>query len=222
MDENFWKGRWERGETGWHQTEVEPRLMQGLGDLARTIVLVPLCGKSLDLAWLAKRGHEVVGVELSTMACEAFFRENGISFERVVDKDGTVRYRGGGITILNMNVFAVTAEQLPGPIGAVYDRAALIALPADLRRRYVDHLVELLRVRATPKTRFLQIVLERTPGDEKGPPFSVSAAELEELYGATHVVRQLSRERIDWPDADGFVVDECVYALDPRARSSQA
>jgi thiopurine S-methyltransferase len=222
MDEAFWKGRWERGETGWHQTEVEPRLMQWLGDLEPGLVLVPLCGKSLDLAWLAKQGHTVLGIELSTMACEVFFRENAITYERLTDEHGNVSYRGGGITILNMNVFAVTAAQLPGFVGAVYDRAALIALPAEMRRRYVDHLVGLLRARGTPRTRFLQILLERTPTDDKGPPFSVSAAELEQLYRATHVVRPLSRERLEWPDAEGFVVDECVYALEARARSSQA
>ncbi len=194
MEQNYWLGRWERGETGWHQDEAEPRLIEAFSDLGPTRVLVPLCGKSRDLAWLASRGHEVIGVELSERACRAFFEENKIPFS-VTPEGRFTAYRGERITILNGNIFDLGPEEL-GEFGALYDRAALIALPPETRTRYAAHLLELIRKRGKKRDfRFLQIILYRSPEDREGPPFSVSEAEVKRFYGSDFEITQTSREQ---------------------------
>src|SRR3954471_24111721 len=79
----YWEGRWKEGTTGWHQDGPEPALERHFGDLKKTRVLVPLCGKSHDLAWLASRDNDVVGVEFHQPAVEEFFKEQGLQFEKL-------------------------------------------------------------------------------------------------------------------------------------------
>ena len=215
MDTEFWLARWRKGEIGFHQSAVEPALVRELSGLAPTRVFVPLCGKSLDLAWLAEQGHEVVGVELSAEACEAFFAEQKLEASKTAMGPFTV-YRAGRITIFNGDLFALEPEQL-GSIGAVYDRAALIALPPELRPRYAAHLGELIGGAAHREDfRFVLVVLERTPTDDSGPPFSVSAAEIESLYGARFEVALQSRAPAAARAPEGAVSEQAVYRL--RAR----
>src|SRR5690348_1553708 len=127
MENEFWLNRWKTDQIGWHQTDVEPQLTAHFSHLKPTHVFVPFCGKSLDLKWLASQGHQVVGVELSKKACLSFFVENNIAYQ-VISRDRFARYSGGGVTLLNGDFFDLHKEDLPA-IGAVYDRAALIALP---------------------------------------------------------------------------------------------
>lgn len=197
MESEYWIGRWQRGETGWHQSEVEPALIKRFAALAPTLILVPLCGKSLDVAWLASQGHQVVGVELSTLAIEAFFSEHKLHFEKSKIADFTV-YRSQRITIFNGDIFKFTPELLEGQkLGAIYDRAALIALPPELRQQYVEHLKQLIaRARTPTGFEFLQIVLERSAHDNNGPPFSVTVDEVKKLYGNIFEVELLSREEV--------------------------
>ena len=78
MDTDFWLERWQNNQTGFHQDEINSyltRYWSGLGLTQGSRVLVPLCGKSLDMLWLAEQGHSVVGIELSRLAIEAFFHE---------------------------------------------------------------------------------------------------------------------------------------------------
>ena len=82
MTPEFWHQRWQRGEIGWHSDAVNRHLTEywpRLGVPAGACVLVPLCGKSLDMLWLAGEGYVVVGVELSEQAVAAFFDENGLN-----------------------------------------------------------------------------------------------------------------------------------------------
>jgi thiopurine S-methyltransferase len=210
QDPNFWLGRWERGETGWHQTEVEPRLIENFSGLQPTSVFVPLCGKSLDLVWLHQQGHEVLGVELSERACREFFDEQGLT--PAVTVVGPLklfsceRYR-----LFQGDFFKLTPELL-GPVGAVYDRAALIALPPDLRPQYARHMKTLL---SAPSLRFLQIILERSPHDVTGPPHSILESEVESLYGDGFKVEWLSRETLPDRSPSGASVTEKVARLDP-------
>lgn len=181
--------------------------------LAPARVFVPLCGKSLDLKWLLEHGHEVIGVELSELACREFYREHSIPFRESQCGRFTV-FRGERITVLNGDFFELEPSsllQFGGQIGAVYDRAALIAMPPDIRARYARHMIQLLQGAGRDENfRFLQIVLERTPHDEKGPPFSVCLSEIESLYGAYFKIRALSREQLE------EATSECVYELYPR------
>src|SRR3546814_8142059 len=82
MDPDFWQQRWRDNRIGFHRDGVLPLLEKhwpSLGLATGSRVFVPLCGKSLDMAWLAARGHRVLGVELSPLAVGQFFDENGLA-----------------------------------------------------------------------------------------------------------------------------------------------
>jgi len=215
----YWNGRWERNETGWHQAEVEPLLIKNFSNLPSNLaaarVFVPLCGKSLDLKWLEAQGHEVIGVEMNESACRSFFVDNKVEFH-LEKRDGFNIYRGGKVTILNGDIFEVEPDQL-GQFDVMYDRAALIALHPGLRTQYAKHITDLVRSCVkTERFKMLQIVLERTPHDNEGPPFSILPEELDELYGAAFKIKPLSREQIDMEDmgdSGASVTTECAYDL---------
>lgn len=176
MKPEYWLERWREERISFHRAEPNPRLVEhyqrALGERLR--VLVPLCGKSVDLEWLVVRGHEVVGIELSELAAQAFFSERGFTPERR-ELGAFIEYVYGGVRILCGDFFAVTPDEV-GYFDGAYDRAALIALPEEMRGPYARKLATLL----APKARLLQVTLHfDAPG---GPPFSVSPGELEALY----------------------------------------
>lgn len=212
MDPDYWLQRWEKGRIGFHRADANPRLVEhhrALGDAIR--VLVPLCGKSADLEWLVVQGFEVVGIELSELAAQAFFSERGFSPERR-EQGRFVRYQHGNVAILVGDFFAASADEL-GAFDGVYDRAAMIALPDELRARYCAHLQTLL----TPKAKVLLLTLHfDAPG---GPPFSVSPEEVASAYAAAKTVTQLASEdaREDAPgpvERGATFVHENVYAIE--------
>jgi len=175
MDKLFWHERWRRNEIGFHRHSVHPALERHRSRFSAQTdpgepVLVPLCGKSLDMHWLAAQGHPVVGVELDRGAIEAFFDEAGL--EPAVDDAGALVSRSaGGITLIEGDFFEFACAS---GFRLVYDRAALIALPPDIRPRYLDHLAALL----APGASGLLITLEYPPDCMQGPPFAVLPAEL--------------------------------------------
>jgi thiopurine S-methyltransferase len=198
----FWHKRWQCGETGWHSADINRHLTEywpGLGVATAARVLVPLCGKTLDLLWLAGCGHRVLGVELSPIAVEAFFRENGL-YPRVTDLAPLpfVRWAVDEIELLAGDFFDLTPELLRdatgGGIGAVYDRAALIALPPPQRGAYAAHLGAMLRAAgdagAPPVS--LLISLDYDQSRMQGPPFAVTEAEVRALFGSDFAIDTLA------------------------------
>ncbi len=140
-DNNLWLRLWRDRETDFHQTTVNQfltRFWPHLDHAKGSRVFVPLCGKSLDMIWLAKQGYEVIGVELSPIAVKAFFKENRLQpMKRRMGK--FTLWEHAGIHILCGDYFSLNRADL-GKIDTVYDRAALTALPEDIRRRYVAQL----------------------------------------------------------------------------------
>ncbi|WPC03588.1 thiopurine S-methyltransferase [Pseudomonas benzenivorans] len=188
MDEAFWQARWAQGQIGFHQGEVNPYLQRYWPELALNgtgRVLVPLCGKSLDMAWLAAQGHQVLGVELARQAVEGFFAERGLT-PQVSQLGAFEVYRGGNIELWCGDFFELRAEHLRG-CTALYDRAALIALPAPMRQRYTAHLNRLL----APGSRGLLVTLDYAQAQMEGPPFAVSDAEVRSLFAAGWQVESL-------------------------------
>lgn len=190
MENNFWLERWERGETGFHQNEINPYLCKfwpefGLANGSR--VFVPLCGKSQDMLWLRKQGHQVLGVELSAIAVQAFFRENGYT-PRQITSGKFDRCETEGIRILCGDFFDLSSDDVAN-VSAVYDRASLIALPPEMRMRYVRHLVSILPT----ATQILLITVDYPQPEMQGPPFSVSSGEVEALYREFAEVRLLAQ-----------------------------
>jgi thiopurine S-methyltransferase len=190
MEADFWHARWGEGRIGFHEGKPNAHLVKHLGVLkAAKRVLVPLCGKAEDLAFLASQGHEVLGVELVESAVKAFFDERAVTPE--VSKQGPyTRYVAANITLLAGDFFAATREML-GNIDGVYDRAALIALPEAMRGDYVKHLRTLLPAGAPG----LVITVEYPQEKMDGPPFCVPEAELRTHYAG------LSIERLDEVEA---------------------
>jgi len=180
MDDE-WLARWRDGRIGFHEGQPNALLDRYVARLAGARrVLVPLCGRSEDLAFLAAHGYEVVGVELSEQAVRAFFELHALvpAIER---RGPLIEYRAGSITLLVGDWFATTPA-LVGAVDAFYDRAALIALPAEVRARYVAHLRAVLPAGAPG----LVITLEYDAARMSGPPFPVTEDELRALYaGAT-------------------------------------
>lgn len=170
----LWRERWREGRIGFHEGHVN-RWLAEYGARLTGRVLVPLCGKTEDLVWLA-RDHEVVGVEVVEDAVKAFFDEHALVPE-VTARGPLQVYRSGPITILCGDLFEVTRDDA-GTIDSVYDRAAVIALPEELRQRYVDHLLHL----AQRDYRSLTVSLEYDQAKMAGPPFSVTHAELLRRY----------------------------------------
>lgn len=181
MQHDFWIDRWHKGETGWHRGEVHPELIAHWPKLALPVksrIFVPLCGSSLDMAWLASQGHEVIGVELSRVAIEKFLAENRVKHV-VMDESGFRTYLGGRYQLWCGDIFALPAEALAG-VTAIYDRASLIALPPDLRERYARFLAE----RLPAGTLGLLISFAYDQREMNGPPFSVPPDEVSRLLGA--------------------------------------
>ncbi|MFC3283016.1 thiopurine S-methyltransferase [Litchfieldella rifensis] len=176
---NEWLTRWREGRIGFHRDATHPvlhRYWPCLGVPEGTKVLVPLCGKSLDMRYLAERGHPVLGIELSLEAIEQFTAEGQGEVSRYRQGDFHV-YRQGSIELWGGDFFHFHIEQA-AEIGAFYDRAALIALPEATRQRYAFHLAQLI----PPGARGLLISLVRAPGDDRGPPYSVDADEVRRLF----------------------------------------
>ena len=179
MKKEFWLERWERAETGFHEGVVNAYLMQYWQELylARdSRVFVPLCGKSVDMQWLMQQGHPVVGVELSEIAVQAFFGENGYT-PVVSTRDKFRQYEANNIRILCGDFFDLKRDDLAG-VSAVYDRASMVALPPEMRLGYVQHLLNIL----PPKTQILLITFDYPQAEMPGPPFALDAAEVEALF----------------------------------------
>ncbi|MDD4915352.1 MAG: thiopurine S-methyltransferase [Methylococcales bacterium] len=149
-DNSLWLQFWRDKRSDFHQKTVNQLLIKfwlSLDPLPNRRVFVPLCGKSLDMLWLARQGHQVIGVELSPVAVKAFFSENHLkATRRRVGK--FVLWQHQNIRILCGDFFALNKSDL-GTIDLVYDRAALTALPEDIRGSYVEHLRRLVPVNAS-------------------------------------------------------------------------
>jgi len=172
-----WVTRWEQGETQWHRDEVNPDLMAHVGPWRR--VLVPLCGASLDVAWLAERGMEVVGVELSAIPCQRLFEQWGRT-PRIEPADAPddpyTRYISPPVTVLQGDVLALRPGHA-GTFDGVWDRGALVALDPSLR---ADYLAALSRV--AHGAELLLSTFHYAEGVMEGPPFSVDEAFIEASF----------------------------------------
>lgn len=179
MQADFWHKRWERNQIGFHQEQVNSYLAQywpSLGIDAGGRVLVPLCGKSLDLAWLAGQGLRVLGVELSRRAVEDFFAEQQLEPERF-EHGAFTCYRSEGIELWCGDFFELNAADVADCVG-LYDRAALIALPPEMRERYAAHLATILPAGCSA----VLVTMDYDQSKLDGPPFAVTDEEVRRLY----------------------------------------
>lgn len=218
MEADFWHNRWENNLTGFHLDEVNPHLKANWSSLnlkPAARVFVPLCGKTLDLIWLADQGYQVVGIELSALAAEAFFSENAIAVKRT-EVAGMDLWQSETISLFCGDFFDLTKDIL-GQVDAVYDRASLIALPPAMRQDYAAHLSKLAQ--SAPK---LLVTLEYDQSKMAGPPFSVSENEVKALYDTHYQVQQLSAQDVlgdntKFREKGLEYMNECLYQLTAKA-----
>lgn len=193
MDAEFWHRKWTNNDIGFHESAANPLLVKHLPALALEKgcrLFLPLCGKTLDIRWLLSHGYRVVGAELSRLAVEQLFAELGV--EPSVSSCGPLeRFSANDLEIFVGDIFDLSAPLL-GQVDAVYDRAALVALPRATRGRYAAYVAEI-----TARAPQLLICFEYDQSQMDGPPFSISGDEVAQRYGATYDVTLL--ERVDVP-----------------------
>lgn len=174
-----WIQQWKDGETGWHSDAPNVKLIEFIDCLQLhklETVFVPLCGKSQDMIYLLKRGYRVIGVEMSALAVNAFFKENKIPYTVQEAQDFTV-YNAKNIRVFCGNYFDLNAGHLD-KVKAVYDRASLIALPEDLRVKYAQHLYSITQ----SDCKALLLTLNYPQSQISGPPFAVDEAAVNSLF----------------------------------------
>lgn len=178
MDASFWHQRWEKNEIAFHQSKANPLLVEYFHELSLakgSRIFVPLCGKTLDISWLLSNGYRVAGAELSKVAIEQLFMELGVQ-PKILGVGEVDQWSAKNIDIFVGDIFALSRKIL-GPVDAVYDRAALVAFPEDMRNRYTAHLTEM-----TDKAPQLLICYDYDQRLMEGPPFSVSNEEVKRYY----------------------------------------
>jgi len=188
MDAQFWHDRWQEGRLGFHEGRVNRMLEAHVGALGLRPgerIFLPLCGKAADLPWLLSRGYRVAGAELSEIAVRDLFAGMGVTPE-VTETGSHRRYSADGIDIFAGDILALTADVL-GPVDAVYDRAALVALPEEMRRRYAAHLAGI-----TAGAPQLLVTFEYDQAAMDGPPFSVTGDEVARCHGARFDIEVLA------------------------------
>jgi len=187
MENNYWLDKWQKSDIAFHEQNINAALIAYINELnlkPGDNIFVPLCGKTKDMLWLAEKGFHVIGVELSPIACNDFFAELNIT-PNVKKQSMFTKYQYDNIELLCGDLFNLTSADLP-LIHAVYDCKALIALPSDLRKKYIDHIVNCVGI----KIRILLLTRESNC-QVKPPPFPVSKAEVGLLYGLYFDVRLL-------------------------------
>lgn len=188
MEASFWRQRWRDQMIGFHRDAVNPALLRYADRLPEGArVLVPLAGKSVDMTFLAERGHPVVGVELVERAVIDYFSERGVEPE--VRGEGV--HVGGGVELWARDVFDVGPDQV-GTFDAVYDRAGLIALTPEQRVRYARHILSLL----APGGRMLLVSLDYDPSRMNGPPHAVPSEEVRRHYGGAASIELLEERGV--------------------------
>lgn len=211
MNPEFWHARWQNNEIGFHESQANPMLVKhfkALGLLPGSRVFLPLCGKTLDIAWLLAAGHPVAGAELSETAIQQLFTELGVE-PRISEAGALRRYEAENIVIFVGDIFALSAAML-GPVAAVYDRAALVALPDTMRSRYTTHLAQV-----TQNAPQLLITFEYDQNLMQGPPFSIAENEVRQHYDGKFQLQTLETGAVRGGLRGKIAASERVWYLKP-------
>ena len=191
MHTDFWLERWQQNQIGFHEQETNSHLQKFWETLKipkNSKVFMPLCGKSRDILWLQSLGYQVVGVEISPLAVESFFSENKL--EAIITDRGAFQFwQADGLNIYLGNFFDLDSHHLTD-CKAIYDRAALVALPAEMRLQYALPLNKIASVLSDG----LLVTLEYAQHEMQGPPFSVDENEVNHLFDDSYNIERLFAE----------------------------
>jgi len=219
MQAKDWLERWQNNNIGFHQNDVNPYLKRYLDDFQLSPgdrIFMPLCGKAHDIAWLAKQGFEVIGIELSSVAIEAFFTEFEMQYQQFAS-DRFVLRKSGNIMLFEGDYFDLQAQDLEG-CKLVFDRAALIAIDEANRGRYSQHMMDM----TASANEMLLVTLSYDQSAMSGPPFSVFEDEVFQHYQDAYEIELLERNEVvdeqpRWREKGLSSLLESVYRLQRRA-----
>jgi thiopurine S-methyltransferase len=212
LEHSFWHERWKTSKIGFHLNESNPILKKNFETLNLkfgSTVLVPLCGKSLDLIYIKELGFDVIGFELNLIAVESFFKENNIDFE-IVDYECFKCYRSDRITIYVGDFLQFPKELLEGlPISGIYDRAALVALPLSMRKDYYQKMISLYPI----GSKVLCVTFEYDDSKTSGPPFSVNFSEVDKHLNSYFKIMVIEKYEGDM-DNPRLSKEGCNYMIE--------
>jgi thiopurine S-methyltransferase len=215
MQHEFWHDRWQNNQIGFHLPEANPLLIKYFSTLnlqpgAR--IFLPLCGKTLDIAWLLAQGCRVAGAELSQLAIDDLFTSLNLTPHVNLINEIT-HYSALNIDLFVGDIFKINSAML-GKVDAVYDRAALVALPVETRKQYSKHIVTLTQHDNKP-TQQLLVCFEYDQRLQDGPPFSVNADEVSQHYQACYELSLLTSEAVEGGLKGKCPATEHVWLLNP-------
>lgn len=212
MEAQFWNSRWTNNQLGWHYNEANPLLVDNFKRLdlpKNSRVFVPLCGKTVDIHWLLANGYKVVGAELNKSAIEQLFSELSLT-PTITHLSKLDHYSAENIDIYVGDIFEISSDIL-GSVDAIYDRAALVALPDPMRTLYTKHLVKITKTAP-------QLLIKFTYDQSimPGPPFSIEDAKLSEYYGDDYALQKLNSINVEGGLKGKCEAAESVWALTPK------
>ncbi|MEQ8672525.1 MAG: thiopurine S-methyltransferase [Aggregatilineales bacterium] len=217
MDENFWHKRWAENSISFHEAKANPLLVTYFQELnleKDSRVFIPLCGKTLAIAWFLSQGYQVVGAELSELAIQQLFTELGV--EPQITQIGDLKhYSAPDVDIFVGDIFNLTRQTL-GTVDAIFDRAALVALPAKMRDQYTLHITAI-----TDSAPQLLITFEYDQTRMDGPPFSVSGEEVNNHYHDTYDITPLASIEVAGMLKGKVPAKESVWHLKSRTQNSE-
>ena len=207
MDTAFWLSKWASNQIGFHEKQPHPLLIRYWERLltgTRSTIFVPLCGKSNDLIWLKEQGHKIIGVEISEIAINDFFREQDL-VPQITPDNSLTKYSSEPFVIYCGDYFNLSLHQVKG-FTLVYDRASLIALSPNTRARYADKLSEL----SPPGTQQLLVTLDYNAEIINPPPYAITAQEVYNLYEPLWRVEKVGTQKTNVKDQPGV---ETAYII---------
>ncbi len=214
MEKDFWYEKWVNQDTAFHQMEGNHLFLKYFPTLnlpRNSKVFLPLCGKSYDMSWLVQQGYQVIGVELVEQAVKEYFEENKVTPD--ISKDSGFKvYQAPNLKILVGDFFDLSQKAL-GNLDLIYDRAALVALPEEMRKRYTQHL------RTITQCPQLLITFDYDQSKMPGPPFSVNSQEIQEHYQSHYDIKLLESVEIDGGLKRTTAATENIWKLSTKTNS---
>lgn len=217
MNNKYWLDKWEANDIAFHENKINEYLVSYLAELnleKGDSIFVPLCGKTKDMIWLADQGFHVIGAELSLIACQDFFKELNV-IPKITQYNKFEKYQYKNIELFCGDFFELTRLDFP-VVKAVYDCKALIALPSELREKYIKQIVNCLGSKIN-----ILLLTRETTCNVSPPPFPVSKKEVEDLYNLYFNVELLKSLQItEIPERlvkKGYRnITECVYLISQK------
>lgn len=214
METEFWQKAWAKSaEPGWQQKSANSLLVAhwaACKAVPGESVFVPLCGRSPDINWLLNFGHKVIGIDLSRSALQRFCDESGLDV-KPEEHNGFTVFKAPQLTLYAGDFFSSTPDMFSG-ISRVYDRASIVAMPPNMRERYVSHLRSVVPSQAEMFT----IAMAYDQSKMQGPPFSVEETELRKFFADRYDISVLGSEHGDMRNRGLESLEETAYRLLPN------